>query len=273
MNVTTLRSTDRPEQLVCEAARGDYYDGFVGDTPYAELMGSVVYDDDNVEAVEQIAQEQYDVETVHDAVHALGVDETDTVPNDEVLYKQHSLLERLFRRGHWGPFEHPQITLAVEGVSRSCMAQITRHRHATFDVQSQRYVDFSTKDDRVAVPKSLTDPNHATRGEGAVEVADRDAWRNWFEQTSDDLFDEYERMVDDGVPKEDARFILPIGTKVNFTMSINARVLLHIENMRNTGASQWEVRQMTQMIHDEFSDWMPMTAQLYEEHGPHQLSP
>jgi thymidylate synthase (FAD) len=263
MNVETLRATPDPERLVCQAARGDYYDGFVGDTDYEELMASVQYDDSHVEAIAEI----YDY-TIGD-----DVDSDVISPETELKARQYALLERLFRRGHWGPFEHPQITLGVEGISRSCMAQLTRHRHASFDVQSQRYVDFSGKEDPIVVPKSLIDPDHATRGEGSVDVEDLELRRDTYHTEMDAAVDHYETLVEAGVPKEDARFVLPIGTKVNMTVSVNARTLLHIEDMRKTGEAQWEVRELTQLIHDEFVEWMPMTTHLYEEHGPHKIAP
>lgn len=269
MKVTTLQSTPNPEELACTAARGDYYDGFVGDDDFQTIMDGVPTDEDNRANAAVDSNSYYDESRVFEDPPS----EESLEPHVLTAARKRSLLERLFRRGHWGPFEHPQITLAVEGVSRSCMAQITRHRHASFDVQSQRYVDFGGKDDPVKVPRSLTDPDHATRGEGNVDVDDREHWLTRFGEEADNLVELYEYMVKCGVPKEDARFILPIGTKVNFTVSVNARMLLHIEDMRKTGEAQWEIREMTEMIHDEFVDWMPITAELYEEHGPHRLAP
>jgi thymidylate synthase (FAD) len=271
MKVTTLQSTPNPEELVCTAARGDYYDGFVGDDPFRKVMDGVPTKE------EHRAKAAADTESYYNEEDLLENPPEEDMLGGAVLARarKRSLLERLFRRGHWGPFEHPQITLAVKGVSRSCMAQITRHRHASFDVQSQRYVDFGEKDDPVKVPKSLTDPNHATRGEGEVELEgiDDDYAQQSYEDKAAEMVDWYDRLVDHGMPKEDARFLLPIGTKVNFTVSVNARMLLHIEDMRKTGEAQWEIREMTEMIHDEFEDWMPVTAELYEEHGPHKLAP
>jgi thymidylate synthase (FAD) len=264
MKVETLRATPNPEKLVCQAARGDYYDGFVADTGYDELMASVKYDESHVEAVGEIFD------------YTFGDDiDTDVIsPETELRARQYALLERLFRRGHFGPMEHSQITLGIEGISRSCMAQLTRHRFCSFDVQSQRYVDFSGKDDPVAVPKSLVDPDHFTRGEGDVDVEDREDWEAEYENTSEDLVDLYEAMVNAGVPKEDARFMLPIGTKVNMTVSMNARTLLHIANLREKANSQWELRSLTtKIIDEEFANWMPMTHHLWREHGPTQISP
>lgn len=155
------------------------------------------------------------------------------------------------------------------------MAQITRHRHASFDVQSQRYVDFSEKFNPIEVPKSLRDADHFSRETGSTDLTDDelDQLEEKYRRHVNNSVSLYETMVDSGVPKEDARFVLPIGTKVNFTFSVNARMLLHIEDMRNKADAQWEIREMTQMVHDEFEDWMPMTAHLYEEHGPHKLAP
>lgn len=276
MKVTTIRSMPEPEQLVCEAARGDYYDGFIGDTDIDELVESVPYEERHVDAVQEIFNVYEDGEwagrTVGEETDIVAHESYDGLPAVENLYRQYALLERLFRRGHWGPFEHPRIVIGVKGVSRSCMAQITRHRHASFDVQSMRYVNFSD-DASVETPRSLTDDDHATRGEGVVEVPYRKDVKTLFEQNAEKAVETYKELVESGVPKEDARFILPIGTTVNFTIGINARSLLHIEDMRKTGEAQWEVRDMTERIHDEFESWMPMTAHLYEEHGPHQLAP
>lgn len=254
MKVKKLASTDDAEKLVCTAARGDYYDGFVGDTEYDELMSDVSTSERHLSAVE----------------------DNEFYPEMDMDTKisQYALLEKSFRRGHFGIWEHPQITLAVKGVSRSCMAQITRHRHASFDVQSQRYVDFSEKEDSIKIPKSLTDLDHATRGEGNVEVDHREALKESFEDLSGKLMDEYEILVENGVPEEDARFILPIGTKVNFTISANSRMLLHIANLRERADSQWEIREMTnKILDDEFKQWMPMTYHLWREHGPTEISP
>jgi thymidylate synthase (FAD) len=268
MKVTTLQAQDKPEQLVCRAARGDYYDGYVGDATLHELMESVEYDERHIETIRNEFS-LYELEPIRSQHHA-DYDITDI----EMYAKMYALLERLFKRGHWGPFEHPKATFAVEGMSRSCMAQLTRHRHASFDVQSQRYVDFSTKDDPAVTPKSLLDPEHFSRETGLVDVESRGALREEYEQIVDELFDLYERMVDLGVPKEDARFVLPIGTKVNMSFSVNARMLLHIANLRERGDSQWEIRDMTtQVLDDEFQNWMPMTYHLWRDHGPTEISP
>lgn len=238
MRVETLFGYENPQQAACTCARGDYFDGFVADVEYEELMEGV----------------SGDVQTEEEA--------------------EKTLLERLFRRGHWGPFEHPHFTLAVEGLSRSAMAQITRHRHITFDVQSQRYVDFSTKDEPIKAPKSLTDEEHFARETGVVDLEEEMQYlQDLFAGAAKNSVEIYQELIESGVPKEDARFILPIGTKVNLTMTMNARTVLHIQNMRNAADAQWEARELSQKLFEEFEEWMPYTTRLYEQHGPQSLSP
>jgi len=80
-------------------------------------------------------------------------------------------------------------------------------------------------------------------------------------------------MVADGVPKEDARFILPLGTTVNMTFSGNARTFLHLLDMRKKANAQWEIRELSEALLDELFEWCPYTFRYYEEHGPNKLSP
>lgn len=259
MDVTTIRSTNDPEKLVCETARGDYYDGFIGDVTYEELIESVTFDETHESWVEE------------------AVDIDDYRYQNNIVYKQYALLDGLASSGHWGPFEAPSITFGIKDISRVTMAQITRHRHASFDVQSMRYVDFSEKDEPYAVPASIEEEDHFSRETGRVELEDVD--EEWVEESyrdfCDEAFDWYERMVDHGMPKEDARFILPLGSLVNMSASMNARMFLHVEDMRGKGGgdAQYEIRKMTESMREEFEEWMPMTAHIYDRRGPHKLAP
>lgn len=259
MEVQVLRKTERPERLVCQAGRGDYYEGYVGDATYADLMESVNYDTSYIE---------------------------DEVSETEA--KTRSFIEKQLSRGHYGLWEHPQITFAVKGVSRVTMAQITRHRHLTFDVQSMRYADFSEQE--IVVPATLLsdeqrherypniydeDGSHFNRDEGVFEMSEekREHWRISFKQLKEECRDFYQHMVDAGIPKEDARFMLPLGTTVNMTFSGNARTFLHLLDMRRKANAQWEIRELSEALLDELFDWCPYTFEYYKENGPNRLSP
>ena len=239
MRVELLDSTPKAEELVCRAARGDYSAEWVGaDRSFEEVMAPV------------------DGETIGE--------------------KTETLLEHLMRSGHYGPFEHPQATFAVGGISRACMAQLTRHRHASFDVMSMRYVDLSGDPDleeRFTYPATFTDDEVVSReGVSAVGLPAEDR-RALADEVYGTCMRAYERLVDAGVPKEDARMLLPIGTKVNLTFSMNARSLMHLLDMRLKADSQWEIRELSRAVLREAKEWMPFTFERYEEQHPHKLAP
>jgi len=171
MEVRLLEATEDPEELICTGARNDYSEPFVGDQTFEETM--------------------------------------ETVEGDSLEEKKETLIGHLPSHGHYGPFEHPQVTFAVEGVSRSCMAQITRHRHVSFDVQSMRYVSFNDVDpadvregEMVVVLPSATDLEWVGRNQrtGQVDeetVAKRD---EIFRDTVADAVESYQELLDLGMP-------------------------------------------------------------------------
>ena len=237
MDVQLLEATPDPERVICTAARNDYLTEFVGDVSFEEAMEGI--EGDGIEA------------------------------------KRETLIGHLLDHGHFGPFEHPQATVAIKGVSRSCMAQLTRHRHASFDIQSMRYVSFDDVDPAevedgamVVTPPSATDPDWIGRNQSSGPVDDETVAerKRIFRETVRDSVDSYQRLLDLGMPPEDARFVLPIGTEVNIVMSVNVRMLMHIADMRAAADSQWEIREMTESILELAADWCPITFDHYDEH-------
>jgi thymidylate synthase (FAD) len=268
MEVEVLRATENPERLVCQAARGDYFEGYVGDTSYSKLMADVEYDEEYIDEAEDTVLERWNHSSPEDNAKTIDLEEQAILEA-----KTKAFCEKQLSRGHYGPWEHPQITFAVKGVSRVTMAQITRHRHMTFDIQSMRYADFSEQE--IVTPKSLTDDGHLSREKGLTELDDatQEFLRVEYDDTVDELVDLYERMVERGVPKEDARFILPLGTTVNMTFSGNSRTFLHLLDMRKKANAQWEIRELSEALLDELFDWCPYTFDWYERNGPNKLSP
>lgn len=264
MKVDVLRQTEQPERLVCQAARGDYFEGYVGDTEYAELMEDVSWDESDLDGLVDIPDwMEADIRSYKSG---------DAPLSEETIVEAQtkSFIEKQLSRGHYGPWEHPSISFAVEGVSRVTMAQITRHRHMTFDIQSMRYADFSEQE--IVTPKSLTEGT-LSREKGVTDVESREKLEQLYEMFIEDMVEFYERMVRNGVPKEDARFILPLGTTVNMTFSGNARTFLHLLDMRKKANAQWEIRELSEALLDELFDWMPYTFNYYRDHGPNKLSP
>jgi len=237
MEVELLEATENPERLLCTAARNDYMGEFVGDLSFEEVMA--------------------------------------TTDGDTMAEKKRTLIGHLLDHGHFGPFEHPQATFAVKGISRSCMAQITRHRHVSFDVQSMRYVSFDEVDpaaveagEMVVTPPSATDPDWVGRNQqsGQVDEATVEQREELFRKSVRRSVEEYQELLELGMPPEDARFVLPIGTEVNMVMSMNARMLMHVADMRAAADAQWEIREMTERVLDLAADWCPITFEHYEKH-------
>ena len=161
-------------------------------------------------------------------------------------------VHRLMDRGHWGVFEHVHISFAVKGMSRVCMAQLTRHRHMSFDVQSLRYtdVDDGPVDDHTYVPPTLGIENQN--------------YNDYYSHMKDSfLF--YQNLLDDGVPAEDARFVLPLATTVNLTFSGNLRSMLHLMDMRKAGEAQQEIREFSKMVMDELKEWCPEVVEYFDD--------
>jgi thymidylate synthase (FAD) len=285
MEVTVLQSTENPERLVCQAARGDYYEGYVGDSEYAEIMEPIDYEEQHLDGLPELCYA--------DSPNARRMMQaeinTGNLSNETILEaKTRAFIEEQLTRGHYGPLEHPQITFSVKGVSRVTMAQITRHRHLTFDIQSMRYADFSEQE--IVVPATLLsdeerheryphvydeDGFHFNRDEGVFDMSEekRSDWRAMFVEHRENAREFYQEMVEAGIPKEDARFILPLGTTVNMTFSGNARTFLHLLDMRRSGAAQWEIRELSEALLDELFEWAPYTFEWYAENGPNKLSP
>jgi len=138
-----------------------------------------------------------------------------------------SLIDRLHRSGHMSPFEHASFTFSVDGLSRVASHQLVRHRIASFSQQSQRYVDSSGG--YCVIPPSVD------ASEGAREV---------FERAVEQALKAYSELCSLGVPREDARFILPHGFSTRMVFTMNARELHHFFSLRLCRRAQWEIRSL-----------------------------
>lgn len=168
--------------------------------------------------------------------------------------------ERLFRQivssGHTSTLEHITFTFAVENVSRALLAQLTRHRHISFSVQSQRYVKLSS-DSRsggfdYVVPRKL---------EAEVYSPQIDA----FEKAMWDAQDSYNKLIEMGVPQEDARAVLPNAAATNLVMTLNLRTALEFYNKRKPGnGAQNEITQLAEAIKNEITAVETWTVKFFE---------
>lgn len=132
---------------------------------------------------------------------------------------------RVLRSGHTSIAEHVKVTFLVRDVSRVLMAQLTRHRIASFSIQSQRSVEASG----IVVPKAIEGNKQALDIFMAAYVAADEA---------------YSTLLEFGIAKEDARYILPEGTPTNILISCNLRALMEMMPKRLCLRAQSEIRDL-----------------------------
>ena len=144
---------------------------------------------------------------------------------DEKIRK---VLATIMTSGHVSTLEHASYTFAVEGVSRALTHQLVRHRLASYNQQSQRYVKFKEEPPIVRPASVDTNPEAAQAFDEAIEAC----WQA------------YDKLVQAGVPAEDARYILPNACETKIVVTMNIRELMHFFSNRCCNRAQWEIREL-----------------------------
>ncbi|MCI8477012.1 MAG: FAD-dependent thymidylate synthase [Oscillospiraceae bacterium] len=169
--------------------------------------------------------------------NALEIYEKSAASTEE---QNNRLIERVFRAGHQSVLEHKSVTLAFTNVSALVEQFLIEFRLASFTVKSRRYVDFSGMG--YYVPPEL---------DGQV--------RTQYIRQMDRLFAVYEQFLAQGIPKEDARFLLPSCFFSNLYCTVNLRELLHmLDEMRTGRGSQFpELQGLADQIADQLKTCCP----------------
>ncbi len=151
---------------------------------------------------------------------------------------QNAFVQKIMGMGHDSVLEHASFTFGIEGVSRVLLAQITRHRLASFSVQSQRYVSYENGFGYIVPPK--------------IEALGPDAVVE-FEQQMDTMHQWYtawqERLGTGEGGNEDARFVLPGACETRMMVTMNVRELRHFFSLRMCSRAQWEIRALATEMH------------------------
>lgn len=148
---------------------------------------------------------------------------------DNILTRE-QFIKGIIKAGHDSVLENAIATFDIKGISRACQNQIVRHRiGCSYCVESQRYVN--VKDNDVIIPHKLF-----LEFPEVVDVVD-------------EIKALYDELVQLGVPKEDARAILPLGTSTNMTMTMNFRAIRHFLKLRLNKRAQAEIQQVAYAIY------------------------
>ena len=138
-----------------------------------------------------------------------------------------NILRHVMNLGHTSVIEHTSFSFAISDVSRSLTHQLVRHRIASYAQQSQRYVN-------------LNEPNYVT----PPKIAKNKQMKKAYDETMNNIWREYNKLLDLGIPAEDSRYILPNATCTNIIVTMNARSLLNFFELRCCLHAQWEIRQL-----------------------------
>lgn len=153
-----------------------------------------------------------------------------------------AILKACVKSGHTSVLEHAYYTFKIEGVSRALLAQITRHRIASYSVRSQRYCEETMVDG--------DDPNYVIPS--TIKKEHYDEYRKAIAHS----FDSYQRLINLNVPKEDARMVLPNACDTTIMMTINLRSLGNFMGERLCTRAQWEIRKCAQLMRQEVLNTM-----------------
>ncbi|HLF76565.1 MAG TPA: FAD-dependent thymidylate synthase [Dehalococcoidia bacterium] len=166
------------------------------------------------------------------------------------------ILKRL-ETGHASPLEQIWFEFGIAGVTRAFSHQFVRHHMGiSFEQQSQRYVTFKGGEFPYTVPETV-------KRLGLAEE---------YQAEFDRLAELYDKLIQAGVPAEDARFVLPTATNTNFKITVNFLEFLHIADLRLCTRAQWEFRKVVALMRAEVMRRFPELARyLQPKCGEHRL--
>ena len=169
------------------------------------------------------------------------------------------LIGYCIKNEHWSVFEQAYMTLQIE-TTRGIAAQILRHRSFTFQEFSQRYAD-SRQLGEIPIPE-LRRQDNKNRQNSISDLSEEII--NQFNKKIKHQFNLnkqlYEEMLEAGIAKECARFVLPLATPTRIYMTGSCRSWIHYINLRTGHGTQKEHMDIAQECKNIFSKEYPVVA-------------
>lgn len=162
--------------------------------------------------------------------------------------KRAKLIAQVISSDHTSTIEHVSFTFAIEGVSRVLTHELVRHRIASYSQQSQRYV--TAENFRFIIPPSIKSNKQALKIYKKLIIEDQKI---------------YNDLLNLGIVKEDARFVLPNGAETKIIVTMNARSLFNFLRRRMCNRAQWEIRTLAQKMHTLL---MKVAPNIFKYAGP-----
>jgi len=185
-------------------------------------------------------------------------------PNNQENPKVAGLLSYCIKHNHWSVFEQAFMTLEIS-TSRAIAAQILRHRSFTFQEFSQRYADSSMLAERIPIPDiRRQDTKNRQNSIDDIDPFERQHLQIIIQHHFDEAMDLYREMLDRGIAKECARFVLPLAVPTKIYMTGSVRSWIHYIDLRSAHGTQKEHMDIAHQCRDVFVKELPICAEALE---------
>jgi len=199
-----------------------------------------------------------------DAEKTMGYVARVSNPNNQENPKVAGLLKYCVNHQHWSVFEQAFMTLEIE-TTRGLAAQILRHRSFTYQEFSQRYADSSLLGETIPLPElRRQDTKNRQNSIDDVDPFTIQKYQILIQEHFKQGMDLYQKMLNDGIAKECARFVLPLATPTRLYMSGSCRSWIHYITLRSANGTQKEHMDIAEACKKIFIEQFPTVAEALE---------
>ena len=185
-------------------------------------------------------------------------------PNNQENPKVAGLLSYCIKHNHWSVFEQAHMTLEIE-TTRGLAAQIFRHRSFTYQEFSQRYADSSLLAKTIPLPElRRQDTKNRQNSIDNIDPFTRQKFEMLMQQHFSQGMDLYRRMLDEGIAKECARFVLPLAVPTKIYMTGSVRSWIHYIDLRTANGTQKEHMDIANDAKRVFCQQFPICSEALE---------
>ena len=185
-------------------------------------------------------------------------------PNNQENPNVSGLLKYCIKHQHWSVFEQAHMTVEIE-TTRGLAAQVLRHRSFTFQEFSQRYADSSLLGDSIPLPalRRQDDKNRQNSIDDVDPLMQQD-FEIKMQRHFVDGMHLYKEMLEAGIAKECARFVLPLATPTRIYMTGSVRSWIHYIDLRSAHGTQQEHKEIAEGCRNVFVEQFPIVSEALE---------
>ena len=185
-------------------------------------------------------------------------------PSNQQNENYSGLLKYCIKHNHWSVFEQSSMTLEIE-TTRGLAAQILRHRSFTFQEFSQRYADTKLLDTEIPVPDLRSqDIKNRQNSNDDIPQEKKEEYQALIARHFEDSMNLYNALLENGVAKECARFVLPLATPTRLYMTGSCRSWIHYINLRSAHGTQREHMDVVAKARSIFVEQFPSVSEALE---------